>query len=202
MTTTEPMPDESPIEQRRELMRERLDERQRRTYAAVEAKVIGRGGISQVAAATGLARGTIMAGMRELEVKTNEFFACATPAAAGSVLSSGGGRKPLTHKDPTLVVHHGKAALPGCPGVTITPDGGGSNGHRVRLWKLQLGRLAAEAGLDITVCHFPPGTSKWNKIEHRLFSFITMNWRAKPLVSHEVIVSLIAATKTRSGLIV
>lgn len=84
--------------------------------------------------------------------------------------------------------------------LVITADGGGSNGHRVRLWKLELSRLAQETGLDIQVCHFPPGTSKWNKIEHRLFSFITMNWRGRPLVSHEVIVNLIANTKTRSGL--
>ncbi len=362
----------SPIEQRWELMRERLDERQRRTYAAVEAKVIGRGGVSQVAAATGLARGTIMAGMQELEGKVNEFFAGATLAAAGSVRRSGGGRKPLTHKDPTRVadlialvdpgargdpesplrwsckslrvlaeelnaqghtvshvvvgellkaqgfslqgnakviegnqspdrdaqfqhinatvaqalsegrpvisvdtkkkervgafknagqewrpvgepeqvkVHDfvdaelgraspygvydvgadqgwvsvgtdhdtasfavqtirrgwfsmGKPRYPNARELTITADGGGSNGHRVRLWKVELGRLAAETGLNIRVCHFPPGTSKWNKIEHRLFSFITMNWRAKPLISHEVIVNLIAATKTRSGLTV
>ena len=86
--------------------------------------------------------------------------------------------------------------------LLITADGGGSNGHRVRLWKLELSRLAQEAGLDIEVHHFPPGTSKWNKIEHRLFSFITMNWRGRPLISHEVIVSLIASTKTRSGLAV
>ncbi len=84
--------------------------------------------------------------------------------------------------------------------LVITADGGGSNGHRVRLWKLELSRLAKETGLDIQVHHFPPGTSKWNKIEHRLFSFITMNWRGRPLISHEVIVSLIASTKTRSGL--
>lgn len=86
--------------------------------------------------------------------------------------------------------------------LVITADGGGSNGHRVRLWKFELNRLAQETGLDIQVCHFPPGTSKWNKIEHRLFSFITMNWRGRPLVSHEVIVNLIAGTKTRSGLAV
>ena len=84
--------------------------------------------------------------------------------------------------------------------LVITADGGGSNGHRVRLWKLELSRLAQEIGLDIQVHHFPPGTSKWNKIEHRLFSFITMNWRGTPLISHEVIVNLIASTKTRSGL--
>ena len=84
--------------------------------------------------------------------------------------------------------------------LVITADGGGSNGHRVRLWKFELSRLAQETGLDNEVHHFPPGTSKWNKIEHRLFSFITMNWRGRPLISHEVIVNLIASTKTRSGL--
>ena len=84
--------------------------------------------------------------------------------------------------------------------LVITADGGGHNGHRVRLWKFELSRLAQETGLDIEVHHFPPGTSKWNKIEHRLFSFITMNWRGRPLISHEVIVNLIASTKTRSGL--
>jgi Rhodopirellula transposase DDE domain len=365
------MADGSQVEQRWELMRERLDERQRRTYAAAEAKVIGRGGVSQVAAATGLARGTIMAGMLELEAGANEFLtASPPPAAAGSVRRSGGGRKPLTAKDPTLVadllalvdvstrgdpesplrwsckslrvladelkaqghtvshvvvgellksegfslqanakviegnqspdrnaqfehinatvaaalaqgqpvisvdtkkkelvgafknggqewrpsgspeqvkVHdfvdpelgraspygvydigadqgwvsvgtdHDTAAFavqtirrwwltmgqqryPKARELTITADGGGSNGYRVRLWKLELSRLAKETGLNIRVCHFPPGTSKWNKIEHRLFSFITMNWRAKPLISHEVIVNLIASTKTRTGL--
>ena len=84
--------------------------------------------------------------------------------------------------------------------LLITADSGGSNGSRVRLWKLELQKLADQTGLDITVCHFPPGTSKWNKIEHRLFSFITQNWRGKPLTSHEVIVELIAATTTKSGL--
>jgi hypothetical protein len=86
--------------------------------------------------------------------------------------------------------------------LVITADGGGSNEHRVRLWKLELSHLAQETGLDIQVHHFPPGTRKWNKIEHRLFSFITMNWRGRPLISHEVIVNLIASTKTRSGLTV
>jgi len=91
---------------------------------------------------------------------------------------------------------------PNAKQLTITADGGGSNGHRVRLWKFELSRLAKEIGIDIQVHHFPPGTSKWNKIEHRLFSFITMNWRGRPLISHEVIVNLIASTKTRSGLLV
>jgi hypothetical protein len=96
----------------------------------------------------------------------------------------------------------GRGRYPEASELTITADGGGSNGHRVRLWKLELSRLAQETGLTIRVCHFPPGTSKWNKIEHRLFSFITLNWRGRPLVSHEVIVSLIAGTRTRSGLTV
>ena len=94
----------------------------------------------------------------------------------------------------------GQTAYPQATTVLITADGGGSNGSRVRLWKLELQRLADETGLAITVCHFPPGTSKWNKIEHRLFSFISQNWRGKPLVSHEVIVNLIAATTTKTGL--
>jgi hypothetical protein len=86
--------------------------------------------------------------------------------------------------------------------LTITADCGGSNGYRTRLWKVELQSFADELGFPITVCHLPPGTSKWNRIEHRLFSHITMNWRGKPLVSHEVIVNLIAATTTRSGLTV
>ena len=361
---------DSPIAQRWELMRERLDERQRRAFAAAEAKVLGRGGVSQVVAATGMARNTVMAGMQELEGSSNEFIATVPLADAGSTRRSGGGRKAATQKDPSLVpdllalvdptsrgdpqsplrwtckslrvladelkagghaishvvvgrllkdegyslqanakviegnqspdrnaqfehinatvsaalaggqpvisvdtkkkelvgqyknggrewhpegvpeevrVHDfvdpemgranpygvydigadegwvsvgtdhdtsafavqtirrwwfsmGRARYPKATELTITADGGGSNGYRVRLWKLELGRLARETGLRIRVCHFPPGTSKWNKIEHRLFSFITMNWRGRPLISHEVIVQLIATTKTRSGL--
>ena len=84
--------------------------------------------------------------------------------------------------------------------LLITADAGGSNGPRVRLWKLELQRLADELGIEISVCHFPPGTSKWNKIEHRLFSFISMNWRGKPLLTYQVIVNLIAATTTVRGL--
>ena len=84
----------------------------------------------------------------------------------------------------------------------ITADGGGSNGYRSRLWKVALQRLANQLDLKLKVCHFPPGTSKWNKIEHRLFSYITSNWRGQPLVSREAIVSLIASTKTTTGLIV
>jgi Rhodopirellula transposase DDE domain len=94
----------------------------------------------------------------------------------------------------------GRHCYPHASQLLITADSGGSNGARVRLWKLELQRLANETGMQISVCHFPPGTSKWNKIEHRLFSFITQNWRGKPLVSHEVIVNLIAATTTKTGL--
>ena len=94
----------------------------------------------------------------------------------------------------------GRERYPNANSLLITADGGGSNGSRVRLWKVELQKLADELGVSITVCHLPPGTSKWNKIEHRLFSFITGNWRGKPLVSHQVIVQLIAATTTKTGL--
>ena len=96
----------------------------------------------------------------------------------------------------------GQSAYPQARTLLITADGGGSNGSRVRLWKLELQQFADETGLEIAVSHFPPGTSKWNKIEHRLFSFISQNWRGKPLVSHEVMVNLIAATTTTTGLTV
>jgi len=94
----------------------------------------------------------------------------------------------------------GRAAYPAATRLLVTADAGGSNGYRVRAWKTELARFAADTGLAVTVCHFPPGTSKWNKIEHRLFSHISTNWRGRPLVSHEVIVELISATTTRSGL--
>jgi transposase len=96
----------------------------------------------------------------------------------------------------------GQQAYGGTKRLLITADSGGSNGVRVRLWKVELQKLSDETGLRIAVCHFPPGTSKWNKIEHRLFSFITQNWRGRPLVSHEVIVNLIANTTTEKGLTV
>jgi hypothetical protein len=96
----------------------------------------------------------------------------------------------------------GRAAYPGARRLLITADAGGSNGYRTRAWKAELAAFALQAGLAVTVCHFPPGTSKWNRIEHRLFSHITMNWRGRPLTSHEVIVSTIAATTTRTGLTV
>lgn len=94
----------------------------------------------------------------------------------------------------------GKEKFPTAKKILITADGGGSNSSKSRLWKKELEILADELGMEISVCHFPPGTSKWNKIEHRLFSYITMNWRARPLTSIQVVVDLIAATKTTKGL--
>lgn len=360
---------ESPVGQRWNVMRDALDERQRRLLVAVEAKVLGRGGVSAVAAATGVSRTTIAAGIQEIETMLSSDLPATAPLVAGT-RQAGAGRKKIQTKDITLLpdllalvdsstrgdpesplrwtckslrnladelkvqghtvshvvvgkllkqqdyslqgnvkvlegnqspdrnaqfehinasvaaalkanqpvisvdtkkkelvgayknagqewlpsgepvkvkVHDfidkelgranpygvydigadeawvgvgtdhdtsafavqtirrwwysmGTQRYPKAKQLVITADGGGSNGHRVRLWKLELSRLAQEIGLDIHVHHFPPGTSKWNKIEHRLFSFITMNWRGRPLISHEVIVNLIASTKTRGGL--
>lgn len=94
----------------------------------------------------------------------------------------------------------GRLRYPEATELLVTAAGGGSNGSRVRLWKVALQRLADQTGLRISVCHFPPGTRKWNQIEHRMFSHISMNWRGKPLFSHEVVVNLIAGTTTRTGL--
>ena len=113
-----------------------------------------------------------------------------TPRASPSRRSAAGGSR------------WAKPRHPAASELTITADCGGSNGYRTRLWKVELQDLADELQIPITVCHLPPGTSKWNRIEHRLFSHITMNWRGKPLISHEVIVSLIAATTTQTGLTV
>ena len=96
--------------------------------------------------------------------------------------------------------HEGKQLHADAATILITADGGGSNGWRLRLWKLELQSFADETGLPISVCHFPPGTSKWNKIEHRLFSFISSNWRGEPLRDYETVVKLIAKTTTAKGL--
>jgi hypothetical protein len=96
----------------------------------------------------------------------------------------------------------GAKAYPGARRLLVCADAGGSNGYRVRQWKVELARLAEDEGVSITVCHFPPGTSKWNKVEHRLFSAISTNWRGQPLTSHEVVVNLIGATTNRGGLTV
>jgi transposase len=94
----------------------------------------------------------------------------------------------------------GQSRFPDAQRLLITADAGGSNGHRLRLWKVELAKLAAETGLEITVAHYPPGTSKWNRIEHKMFSFISMNWRGRPLVSYRTIIELISATTTTAGL--
>ena len=96
----------------------------------------------------------------------------------------------------------GSRRYPAARELLLTADGGGSNGSRCRLWKVALQDVAIHLGIPVRVCHFPPGTSKWNKIEHRMFSHITQNWRGRPLVSHEVIVNLIANTATQKGLII
>ncbi len=96
--------------------------------------------------------------------------------------------------------HQGHSTYPTAPALLITADGGGSNGSRVRLWKVELQRLADELGLRLAVCHYPPGTSKWNKIEHRMFCYISQNWRGKPLSSREVMLKLINHTTTTTGL--
>ena len=94
----------------------------------------------------------------------------------------------------------GSQAYPQATALLITADAGGSNGHRSRLWKVELAELAARTELDITVCHFPPGTSKWNKIEHRLFSYISLSWRGRPITGHGVVVNLMDTTSTATGL--
>lgn len=94
----------------------------------------------------------------------------------------------------------GRGLYPKAARLLITADGGGSNGYRLRLWKVALQKLADETGLEVSVCHFPPGTSKWNKVEHRLFSFISSNWRGEPLIDYETVVNLIARTTTAAGL--
>jgi Rhodopirellula transposase DDE domain len=109
---------------------------------------------------------------------------------------------PLSLSTPCGPGGTGKAAYPTATTLTITADSGGSNGNRLRAWKTELAAFATETGLAVTVLHLPPGTSKWNRIEHRLFSAITMNWRGTPLTSHEAVVSLIGATTTSTGLTV
>jgi len=358
--------DTETVRKRFELLRPFLNERQRRILAAVEADILGYGGIARVAKATGLSRNTVVAG--GLELRTAK--AAGVPKEAGRIRKPGGGRKPTVEKDPALKaeleqliepvtrgdpesalrwtcksvrrlaeelnrlghrtshrmvaallhemdyslqanrktmegrshpdrdtqfdyihrkvkqfqkqrqpvisvdtkkkeligkfrnhgrewrpkgspeqvlvydfeglgsgkvtpygvydliknrgwvnvgVDHDTAAFavesirrwwqsmgwplyPHAKRLLITADSGGSNGARVRLWKTELQKFSTESGLAISVCHLPPGTSKWNKIEHRLFSFISQNWRGKPLISHEVIVNLIAATTTKTGL--
>src|SRR5918993_976606 len=282
------MIDERAIRERYEAIRDQLDERGRRLFAAAEARSVGRGGVMAVSRATSLARSTIERGLEDLD----------QPAPPGGrVRRAGSGRRRLTAKDPTLLedlrrlvepvtlgdpmrpllwvsrshvklakalqkmghavspntvrklLHQlgygrranrkandgrqhadrdaqfehintqvlafqaddqpvisfdnkGRALYPAASRLMITADCGGSNGARLRLWKRELQNLADQTGLTISVCHFPPGTSKWNKIEHRLFCHITQNWRARPLTSRLAVIELIAATTTTTGLTV
>ena len=179
-------------------LRPHLDERQRRLLLGVEAQRLGRGGIKAIAAATGVHPDTIARGVRELD---------GLPEPAARVRAPGGGRKKLTESAFAVATLRrwwntiGRRRYPDADRLLICADGGGSNGYRAAAVKVELAALAAETGLAITVCHLPPGTCKWNKIEHRLFSQITMNWRGRPLKSHGLIVDL-SATTTTTGLTV
>ena len=150
---------------------------------------------------------------RPVEVRTHDFtdkdlghaipYGVYDPIADEGWVSVGISRDTATFAVNTILSwwqQLGKQRYPNATTLTITADCGGSNSSRTRLWKLELQRLANETGLEIAVCHFPPGTSKWNKIEHRLFSIISTNWRGKALYSHEVIINLIASTTTTTGL--
>src|SRR5947208_568490 len=234
-----------------EALRPYLDERRRRLWAAAEAMVLGRGGITAVANATGLERNTIRAGIRELQANPTASAEPEAEAAAAAdrvrrVRAVGGGRKPLTTEDPTLVQDLEALVEPVTRGDPMSPLRWTCKstrqlaaelvrqGHQVSHqtvadllhsldYSLQGTRKTREGaehpdrdaqfaylndqtrafqqrGQPIRVCHFPPGTSKWNAIEHRLFCHITQNWRGRPLVSLEVIVNLIGNTTTRAGL--
>ncbi len=125
-----------------------------------------------------------------------------------SIGNSGGVSVGIDHDTATLAVETlrrwwlqmGRDAYPDASRLLITADGGGSNSSRSRLWKRELQEFADQQGLKVSVCHFPPGTSKWNRIEHRMFAWITQNWQGRPLTSYQVIVNLIAATRTKTGL--
>ena len=129
---------------------------------------------------------------------------CPTRYPQGMICNSQDGyNRLILIRNSILMTHRqlmGRKAYPQAPNLLICADAGGSNGSRLRAWKIYLQALADRLGIAITVCHYPPGTSKWNKVEHRLFSFISMNWRGRPLLSYETVVNLIGATTTKSGL--
>ena len=194
-----------------------LNEKTRRIWAAIEARSLGWGGVSQVAIATGLSRTTIQAGMRWLSekdgVKTETEITRIRQSGGGYgiydlTFSKGWVNVGIDHDTAEFAVESirhwwysmGKELYPHSHHIMITADCGGSNSYRSRLWKLKLQELATETGKNLHVCHFPPGTSKWNKIEHRLFSHITNNWRGRPLTSLQVVINLIRNTTTTQGL--
>jgi hypothetical protein len=166
-----------------------LNERQRRIWAAAEAKELGHGGISTVRRATGVSRRAIHIGLCELANDRGASVGIDHDTAEFAVASIRRWWRAM-----------GTKRFPHAARLLITADSGGSNGARSRLWKVALQRFADETGLEVSVCHFPPGTSKWNKIEHRLFCQITRNWRGQPLLSREIIVQLIGRTTTQAGL--
>lgn len=165
-----------------------LNESQRRIWAATESESLGYGGTAIVSAATGLSITTILKGRRELrEAYVNVGCDHDTPAFAVASIR----RWWMTM---------GHEAYPKAQELLIMGDGGGSNSHRARAWKAEIRKFADEFGLSVTVADFPPGTSKWNKIEHRLFCHITTNWRGRPLRTFESVVELIGSTRTKKGL--
>ena len=179
------MVDEAGIRTRYQAIVPLVDERARRLFAGAEALAVGYGGVSGVARATGMSRQTVSAGL-------NEVQAVIAAAPRGRMRREGGGRPRTVDRDTTLrsdlesLIEPTSRGDPQSPRrwtsakrLLITADGGGSNGPRVRLWKLELQKPADETGLEMAVCHFPPGTSKWNKIEHRLFSAISQTWRGQ-----------------------
>jgi hypothetical protein len=190
-------------------IRDQLDERGRRLFVAAEVRALGRGGLAAVARATGVPAG------KPLRVSTHDFadpeLGKVVPYGVYDIAdNSGWVSVGIDHDTAEFAVNAirnwwekvGRARYPGATRLMITADGGGSNGARVRLWKIELQKLADEIGIEIAVCHYPPGTSKWNKIEHRLFCHITRNWQARPLTSRLAVVELIAATSTKTGLTV
>ena len=149
---------------------------------------------SKISAMTGMSRSTLNAGYGIYDIKNNSGFvnigtSCDTSSFAVNSI------KFWWEKE-------GKIRYPHARKLLITADAGGSNGYNRKLWKYELQQFVNEYKIEIYVCHFPPGTSKWNKIEHRLFSFISINWKGQPLTDYETVVNLIAATKTETGLTV
>ena len=189
-----------------------LDERGRRRWAAAEARSLGWGGVTAVAFATGLSDRTIRTGIKELHNPD------ATPANRQRKIvpygvyditnNEAGVSVGISHDTAEFAVSAirrwwqelGRQRFPKARRLLITADSGGSNSPRTRLWRWALQQFADETGLTIELCHYPPGTSKWNKIEHRLFCHITRNWQGIPLETREIVVQLIGSTKTAQGL--
>jgi len=184
------------------------NEVQRRRLAGVRAIEIGRGGLLYVCKLTGMSHHTIIKGMKEVR-NTKRL-------PTTRLRKEGGGRKKIVDKNPDVkkeienileenTTGNPMSKLTSSPPFmvgrrSICADSGGSNASRSKLWKFYLQKFVNKTRLKITVCHFPPGTSKWNKIEHKMFSFISMNWKGKPLRNYEIILNLIEGTKTKKGL--